>query len=78
MLNDPALMEFRYAYYSLFVQLWWHEPSADFIASLMADMEARTAAAAEVHPLMGEGWRSIAQYLETHDPEEVAELYTHL
>ncbi|ETW96555.1 MAG: hypothetical protein ETSY2_46175 [Candidatus Entotheonella gemina] len=78
MLNDPALMEFRHAYYSLFVQLWWREPSADFIASLMTDMGERIEAAAEVHPLMGEGWRTMAQYLDTHAPEDAAEAYTHL
>ncbi len=78
MLNDPALVEFRHTYYSLFVQLWWREPSADFIASLMTDIDERIEAAAEVHPLMGEGWRAMAQYLETHAPEDAAEAYTHL
>ncbi len=55
MLHDPALTAFRHTYYRLFVQLWWKEPSADFIASLMTDIDDRTAAAAAVHPLMGEG-----------------------
>lgn len=78
MLNDPALVDFRHAYYSLFVQLWWREPSADFIASLMTDMGERIEAAAEVHPLLGEGWRTLSQYVETHGPEEAAEAYMHL
>lgn len=78
MLHDPALVEFRHSYYSLFVQLWWREPSADLIASLMTDMGDRIEAAAAVHPLMGEGWRAIRQYLETHVPEAVAEEFTRL
>ena len=64
MLSDPALMEFRHAYYSLFVQLWWREPSANVVASLMMDMDERIEAASEVSPLMGEGWRVMAQYLD--------------
>lgn len=78
MLNDLELTTFRHTYYSLFVQLWWKEPEAEFIAALMSDIEARIEAAAAVYPLMGEGWRAIQQHLETHPPEDVAGEFTEL
>ena len=78
MLRDRDLVQFRQTYYRLFVQLWWKEPAATFIATLRDNMRARTEAAAVVHPLMGSGWQVIDGYLADHQPEEVAVEFSQL
>ena len=78
MLRDRDLVQFRQTYYRLFVQLWWKEPAADFIATLRDNMRARAEAAAAVHPLMGSGWQIIDGYLTDHRPETVAAEFTQL
>ena len=76
--RDKELAEFRHTYYSLFVRFWWKEPDAAFIDSLQGDIENRIDPAAKLHPLMGEGWRSIQSFLAERAPEEVADEYTRL
>jgi TorA maturation chaperone TorD len=76
--RDKELAEFRHAYYSLFVRFWWKEPDAVFIHSLQGDIENRIDPAAKLHPLMGEGWRSIQSFLAEQAPEEVADEFTRL
>ncbi len=78
MIREKELVQFRHTYYSLFVRLWWREPSADFITSLQEDIEDRIDAALAVHPLMGEGWQCIRRSLDERAPEEVAEEFTYL
>ncbi len=76
--RDKELVQFRHTYYSLFVRFWWREPDSAFITSLQDNIADRINAAAEIHPQMGEGWKSIQRFLTERPPEEVAEEFTHL
>lgn len=76
MLRDKKIAESRYTYYSLFVQLLWKEPAAEFVAVLQEEMDVRIRAAVAVHTLMGEGWRVIRCFLAEESPEAVAEEFT--
>ncbi|GIX46343.1 MAG: hypothetical protein KatS3mg131_0554 [Candidatus Tectimicrobiota bacterium] len=78
MLVDRELLAFRQTYYGLFVRLLWQEPPPEVVAALREDLDARAAAAAEVHPWLGEGWALVAQFLATHPAEAVAEEFTRL
>jgi TorA maturation chaperone TorD len=79
MLWDRDLMQFRQTYYRLFVKLLWKEPEAAFIAALRDDdVQARGAAAAALHPLMGSGWQVIDAYLAEHRPAEAAAEFSQL
>ena len=76
MLRDQELLEFRHTYYSLFVRLLWREPAAEFLTALQEGMEARIAAAAAIHPRLGEGWKVIRSFLAEASPEAVVEEFT--
>ena len=79
MLRDPDLIHFRQTYYRLFVKLLWKEPERDFVAGLRGDnARARTEAAAAVHPLMGNGWQDVDDYLAGHPPGDVTAEYGQL
>ncbi len=78
MLRDQELLEFRHTYYSLFVRLLWREPAAEFLTALQEGMEARIAAAAAIHPRLGEGWKMFRSFLAEASPEAVAEEFTAL
>jgi TorA maturation chaperone TorD len=76
--REKELTDFRYTYYGLFVGLWGAEPSKDSISPLRENIAERIKAAAEVHPLMGEGWRVIREFLAERSPEDAADEYTRL
>lgn len=76
--RDKELVQFRHAYYSLCVQVWSREPTADFIIPLQENITEHIDAAAKVHPLMGEGWHVIRHSLAELTPGEVADEFTHL
>jgi len=82
MLGDRDLREFRLGYYTLLVSLLWRDPPASTVAGLLAGADERTAAAAAVDPVLGEGWAAIAEYVRTVPPadlgDRLVEEYTHL
>ena len=78
MVRDRDFIQFRQTYYRLFVKLLWKEPEAAFVAALRDDMQARSEAAASVHPLMGSGWQVIDDYLAGRQPGEVAAEFSQL
>lgn len=71
MTGDQELAELRQKYYGLFVRLFWKEPDAAFLRSLLEGIEERAEAVAPSSPVMAAGWRSIRRYLENNKPSEV-------
>lgn len=68
----------RQIYYTLLVRLFWKEPEPEFIASLNSELASRAQAAGQLHPLMGDGWREIGEFLAHHQPDEVVAEYTRM
>jgi TorA maturation chaperone TorD len=63
-IGDRELSQFRREYYQLFSSLFLREPTAELLTLLGQNVEARTEAAAALHPLLGEGWRGVGQFLQ--------------
>ena len=74
MIGDRDLSQFRREYYALFSILFLREPTAALVTLLGQNVEARTAAAAALHPVLGEGWREVGQFLQKdrENPEALA------
>jgi TorA maturation chaperone TorD len=73
MIGDRDLLAFRQGYYDLLVSLFWKEPAGDLLAALRQGIEDRTRGARHLHPLLGEGWAKIKQFLDSVAPEHLAE-----
>ncbi len=69
--GDKELAKLRQKYYGLFVHLFWKEPDAKFLLSLLEGITQRVEGAAKLSPLMASGWQKIRLYLEQNDPKEV-------
>ncbi|RTZ85809.1 MAG: hypothetical protein DSY96_04080 [SAR324 cluster bacterium] len=69
--GDKELAKLRQKYYGLFVHLFWKEPDAKFLLSLLEGITERVEGAAKLSPLMASGWQKIRLYLEQNDPKEV-------
>lgn len=82
MVGDRDILEFRAGYYGLCVSMLWREPSAEVLAALGRDIEAREAGAQALHPELGEGWRQVARALAAPPAgglqDAAAEEYTRL
>ena len=63
-IGDRELSQFRGEYYELFSVLFLREPTAELLTLLGQNLGARTEAAAALHPLLGEGWREVGQFLQ--------------
>jgi len=63
-IGDRELSQFRREYYELFSFLFLREPTVELLTLLGQNVEARTEAAAALHPLLGEGWREVGQFLQ--------------
>ena len=71
MIGDKELANLRQKYYGLFVLLFWKEPDAELLISLLERISDRVKGAAQLSPVMSEGWKNIRSYLEKHGPDEV-------
>ena len=71
MIGDKELANLRQKYYGLFVLLFWKEPDAELLLSLLERISDRVKGAAQLSPVMSEGWKNIRSYLEKHGPDEV-------
>lgn len=78
LLSEPDVVQFRHEYYGLLTRLLAVEPAPELLAALREGIAERAVGAAQVHRLMGEGWRTIGGHLEGHDREAIAEEYTRL
>jgi len=82
MIGDRDLLAFRQGYYDLLVSLFWKEPAGDLLVALRQGIEDRAGGARHVHPLLGEGWAEIKQFLDSVAVERlagtVADEYTRL
>jgi TorA maturation chaperone TorD len=73
MIGDRDLLAFRQGYYDLLVSLFWKEPAGDLLVALRQGIEDRAGGARHVHPLLGEGWAEIKQFLDSVAVERLAE-----
>ena len=71
MIGDKVLADLRQKYYGLFVHLFWKEPDAELLLSLLERISDRVKGTAQLSPLMSEGCENIRNYLEKHGPDEV-------
>ncbi|MEE9182379.1 MAG: molecular chaperone TorD family protein [candidate division NC10 bacterium] len=62
-IGDRELCQFRREYYELFSVLFLREPTAELLTLLGQNLKARIEAAGTLHPLLGEGWREVGQFL---------------
>jgi TorA maturation chaperone TorD len=62
-LGDRDLLGFRQGYYDLLVGLLWREPAPALLQGLSQGLDERIRAARAIHPLLAEGWGTIAGYL---------------
>ena len=74
MIGDRELSQFRREYYELFSVLFLREPTAELLTALGQNLEARVEAATALHPLLGDGWREMGQFLQKdrENPKAVA------
>jgi TorA maturation chaperone TorD len=73
MVGDRELFTFRLGYYELFVSLLWKEPAGELLAALANGMPERVKGARQLHPLLGQGWEEIGQFLTGMSPDRYAE-----
>ncbi len=71
MIGDKELANLRQKYYGLFVHLFWKEPDVNLLLSLLDRISERVKGAAQLSPLMREGWEEIRNYLEKQGGDEV-------
>lgn len=68
----------RRLYYGLLTRLLMQEPEPAWVSSLGEGLSERAEAARLLEPMLGEGWRTIADFLDEHAPEVVVEEYTRI
>ena len=73
MIADRDVLTFRQGYYDLFVSLFWREPAGALLAALAGGIRERVEGARRLHPLLGEGWEDIGEFLKEVSPERLAE-----
>lgn len=73
MIDDRDLLAFRQGYYDLLVSLFWKEPPSDLLAALRQGIEDRMRGGRHIHPLLGEGWAEINQFLDVLPSDRLAE-----
>ncbi len=71
MKGDRELANLRQKFYGMFVKLFWKEPDAEFLLSLLDGIAERVRGSARSSPLMSEGWKDIRSYLEKKGADEV-------
>ncbi|HUJ76108.1 MAG TPA: molecular chaperone TorD family protein, partial [bacterium] len=76
LLSEPEVIRFRHDHYHLLMRLLAGEPDAQLVATLQEALPERSAAAGQVHELMGEGWRRMAEHLNGNAREALADEFT--
>ena len=67
--EDREVAQFRQQHYALFVTLLANEPTTEILAALRRDIATRAEAARGLHPLLGQGWETLAEVLPQMDAE---------
>jgi TorA maturation chaperone TorD len=67
--GDREVAQFRQQHYGLFVTLLANEPTTDLLAALGRDIGVRAEAARALHPLLGQGWETLAEVLPGLDAD---------
>jgi TorA maturation chaperone TorD len=74
MIHDRELLAFRQTYYELLGAFFRREPSGELLRQLADGIEERTAAARNLHPLLGAGWEEIERFLRDTPSESLGEV----
>ncbi len=77
-LSEPEVAQFRAGYYRLLARLLAAEPDAELLQGLADGLEQRTRGAAQVHPTLGDGWRTLAAQLHGDALPELLHAYGQL
>ncbi len=78
LLSEPDVVAFRREHYELLARLLASEPEAALLHALRENIEDRAVSAAQVHRLMGEGWRRMAEHLASDSQEDLVDEFTHI
>ena len=75
---DAELVQFRSDYYGVLARVLAAPPDETVSRALAQGCAERAAAADQVHPLLGAGWRDIAAGLRDQTPEDLADEFGRL
>jgi TorA maturation chaperone TorD len=78
LLSEADVVAFRREHYELLSRLLAGEPDAELLGALRESIEDRAIGAAQVHRLMGEGWRLMGEYLASDSHEDVVTEFTRI
>jgi TorA maturation chaperone TorD len=78
LLSEPDVMQFRRGYYELLTRLFASEPDEELLSALREGSEERAVGAMQVHPAMGEGWRTLGEHAHRDDLETLVDEFTRL
>jgi TorA maturation chaperone TorD len=73
MISDREILSFRHDYYEVLVALLRKEPPGELLQRLANGSRERGRAAGNVHPLLGEGWEALHDFVAGMPPESLAE-----
>ncbi|HKI99580.1 MAG TPA: molecular chaperone TorD family protein [bacterium] len=76
LLSEPDTAQFRSGYYDLLARLFASEPDERLLHVLREGLDDRTVGATQVHPAMGEGWRTMAAHLDGDVLEDLTDEFT--
>jgi TorA maturation chaperone TorD len=78
MVGDRELAQFRQQYYRLLVNLLSQEPTAEKLHALGQNIAERAEGSWGLHPLLGEGWTTLAAVLPGRDEDAAREEFLRL
>jgi TorA maturation chaperone TorD len=78
LLSEGDVVRFRHDHYDLLTRLFAAEPDAALLGALRDGLDDRAVGAAQVHRLMGDGWRAMAAHLRDDAAEALAEEFTRI
>ena len=78
LLSEPDVIAFRREHYDLLARLLASEPEPTLLEALRENIADRAVSAAQVHRLMGDGWRRMAEHLASDSPEDLVDEFTHI
>lgn len=77
-LTEADVVQFRHDYYALLTRLLAAEPDAALLQALREGIGERALGAAQVHRLMGEGWRQMQRHLPDGGEAPLVDEYTRI
>ena len=78
LLSEADVIAFRREHYELLARLVASEPEAELLQVLGDNIDERAINAAQVHRLMGEGWRQMAASLASTELDDLVDEFTRI